>query len=70
MIEALLIAIGAYLLLGVLASAWLLLHGLPRLDPGLLQSPKRVRLILLPGCVGLWPVLCAKAIQARQGTDP
>lgn len=66
MIETLLIALSVYALLGLIASLWLLSRGLVRLDPGLAISPHRVRLILLPGCIGLWPVLLAKATRTNR----
>ncbi len=70
MIEFALIILGVYMLLGVVASAWLLTSGLPKLDPGLGVSPRRVRALLLPGCVGLWPLLALKVMRAPKRGSP
>lgn len=52
-----------YAAIGLLSALWLLTLGLPRLDPALSASPRRVRLLLLPGCIGLWPLLLAKTLK-------
>jgi len=69
MIEVLLDMLGVHALLGCLVSIWLLTSGLPRIDAGLRVSPRRVRALLLPGCVGLWPFLAMKVLRApKRGT--
>ena len=70
MIDVLLIGLGVYAVIGLVVSAWLLSRGLVRLDPGLAASPHRVRLILLPGCIGLWPVLLTKVMRSSGGNHP
>lgn len=70
MIEALLGMLGVYALLGCLVSIWLLTSGLPRIDAGLRVSPRRVRVLLLPGCVSLWPVLAFKVLRAPMRGTP
>lgn len=70
MIDALLVALAAYAALGLVASAWLLTLGLVRTDPSLASSPGRVRLILLPGCVALWPLLLVRTVRAPKKGRP
>lgn len=70
MIDALLVALAAYASLGLVASVWLLTLGLVRTDPALASSPRRVRLILLPGCVALWPLLLVHTIRAPKKDLP
>lgn len=67
MIDVLLIALGIYLALGLIASVWLLAVGLVRTDPALAVSPWRVRLILLPGCVAFWPLLLRRSLHSPRG---
>ncbi len=69
MIDLALTMLGVYLLLGLIASVWLLAVGLPRLDPDLVASPRRVRVLLLPGCVGLWPLLLVKVSRLTKGAS-
>ena len=64
MIEMLLVLLGVYALLGCLVSIWLLASGLPKIDHGLHISPRRLRALLLPGCIGLWPLLALKVLRA------
>ena len=70
MIDGILLGLGLYLGLGLIASIWLLTAGLVRTDPALDASPKRVRLILLPGCVALWPLLLRRSLHTPRGGQP
>lgn len=63
MSNLILIILAIYASLGLLSALWLLTLGLPHLDPALSASPRRVRLLLLPGCIGLWPLLLAKTLK-------
>jgi len=69
-IDALLVALAAYTALGLVASVWLLTLGLVRTNPSLSNSPKLVRLILLPGCVALWPLLLMNTLRAPMKGRP
>lgn len=56
-IQTLLLVLGAYLALGVVAGGigvWFLA---PRSDPALRHSPRSVRLLLWPAAAALWPVV-------------
>lgn len=53
----LLLALGAYLALGLLFGGAYLLTIAPQRDAALRASKRSVRLILLPGCVAVWPLL-------------
>ncbi|MEL7296342.1 MAG: hypothetical protein AAGJ86_01705 [Pseudomonadota bacterium] len=54
--------LGGYLLIGLVVAIGLLLSGLGNMDPAAAQLRWRVRLLLLPGLVGLWPLMLAKRL--------
>lgn len=60
MIDTLLIALGVYVLVGLIFAAHFLTRSIARYDSVANGSPMRFRLIILPGCVGLWPVLAVQ----------
>lgn len=53
----------AYLAIGFVFGLWFVFRGIDRLDTDIHGSSWRTRLILLPGTVGLWPVLLRKLFQ-------
>lgn len=57
-----LIAMGVYLALGVPVALWFLLTGVKRIDDNTMSWAARI--VLLPGCCALWPVLVAKVVRA------
>lgn len=60
-LEWIVIAGLVYLAVGLVVGVWLVTLGASRLDPRLATAPRRVRVILLPGCAALWPVLLRNA---------
>ncbi|MEL6356350.1 MAG: hypothetical protein AAFQ37_05375 [Bacteroidota bacterium] len=54
-----------YLLIGLLFGLWFVFLGVQRLDSGMNGAKWTMRLLLLPGAIGLWPVLLRKFFTAR-----
>ncbi|MEM7763380.1 MAG: hypothetical protein AAF290_04815 [Pseudomonadota bacterium] len=54
--------LGGYLLIGLVVAVGLLLSGLDSMDPAAAKLRWRVRLLLLPGLIGLWPLMLAKKL--------
>lgn len=65
--ELLVIGVGVYGAIGIVAAVALALRALPRMDPAIAASPGSVRLLLLPGLVALWPVMLAKWARSSRG---
>jgi len=55
--QAVLDVVGAYFALGVAFAVVFLSFGLRRLDPIAASGPLRVKLLIAPGIVALWPVM-------------
>lgn len=55
-------ALGVYVLLGVLVGLIYLFGGAGRIDPAAKGKgmPVRARLLILPGVIGLWPLMLIK----------
>lgn len=51
------IALGAYLLVGVVFGVVFALAGSVRIDPAAARTPARVRVLFVPGAAALWPVV-------------
>ncbi len=60
----LLLALGLYTALGSAFAAWFLTRGLRTLDPVAAHAPLTFRLIIAPGVIALWPVLCRRLLVA------
>ena len=60
--EMLVTGIGVYFLIGLLVGLAYMFGGAGRIDPAARGKglPFRVRLLILPGIVGLWPVMLIK----------
>jgi len=56
-------AVAAYLALGFAVALAMLFGGLRRIDPLAQAAPWRVKLLLAPGVIALWPVLAVKALR-------
>jgi len=54
--------LAAYLAAGVLVAVALLLGGLRRIDTAAAAAPMRVKLLLVPGMVALWPLMLRRAL--------
>lgn len=53
-----------YLAVGLLIGAGFAMRGVNRVDSAAADSPLVFRLMILPGCVGLWPIVLMKWIAA------
>ena len=56
--------IGLYVLLGLIVALPFVLRGVNRVDPVAEDSSFVFRVMILPGCVGLWPVVLWKWIKS------
>jgi hypothetical protein len=65
MIDTLLIALGVYSLIGVIFAIFFLVFKIQIIDSVASASPLRFRLIIFPGCAGLWPLLLFKLFNSR-----
>ena len=59
-----LVAVVVYVSLGALFTILFQIKGLHKIDEATHGSPIGFRLIIIPGCVLLWPVLLAKWIKS------
>ncbi len=64
-IDIFLTVLGIYVLAGVLFGLYFIFGGAVRLDPLLRNSKKRVRILLIPGCIAVWPLLLLKLIKTK-----
>jgi hypothetical protein len=55
----------AYIGLGFLFALAFIARGIARIDAAALGAPIVFRLIVLPGCMALWPILTLKWVRAR-----
>ena len=61
-------AIGAYFLIGILVGLIYMFGGAGRIDPAAKGKglPIRVRLLILPGIMGLWPIMLMKLFVQKE----
>lgn len=61
-------AIGAYFLIGLLVGLIYMFGGAGRIDPAAKGKglPIRVRLLILPGIMGLWPIMLMKLFVQKE----
>ena len=64
MFSILLLILLLYVGLGLIVGLAFVLRGVNRVDLAAAGSPWVFRLVILPGCVGLWPVVLLKWLQA------
>ena len=66
--EILVLGLGIYALIGVLVGLIYVFGGAGRIDPAAKGKglPLRVRLMILPGIAGLWPVMLTKLLSQRE----
>jgi len=55
--------LGIYFALGLMFGIYFFVKGATRIDPLIADSKWTVRLLLLPGSIGLWPILLAKLLK-------
>ncbi len=53
-------AAGVYTVLGILFAVVFVFFGVPRIDPAARAGSAGFRLLILPGCVALWPILAKR----------
>ena len=54
--------LGVYSAIGILFSIYFFVKGAAQMDELIVQSKWKVRILLIPGAIGLWPVLLGKLI--------
>ena len=66
--ELLVLGLGIYALIGVFVGLLYVFGGAGRIDPAAKGKslPLRVRLMILPGVAGLWPVMLAKLLSQTE----
>jgi hypothetical protein len=69
-INAILIAVGIYLLCGVLFAIPFVVKGVQIIDPdGAHEAKWGFRVIIIPGTIIFWPLLLKKWIKAKKQND-
>ncbi|MEM8835503.1 MAG: hypothetical protein AAGD00_06760 [Planctomycetota bacterium] len=66
-ITALLIAVGVYMLLGLLVGVPFAFFGAHRIDEHARSTRLPFRLMIIPGSAALWPIVLALWLRARRG---
>ncbi len=66
--ELLVLSLGVYFGLGLLVGLVFMFGGAGRIDPAAKGKglPFRVRLLILPGVIGLWPLMLAKLFTQKE----
>ena len=66
--EILVLALGIYALIGLLVGLVFMFGGAGRIDPAAKGKglPFRVRLLILPGIAGLWPLMLIKLFTQKE----
>jgi hypothetical protein len=62
-----LLAVLLYMACGVLVGVPFVLAGVQRIDPAAHDAPIGFRLLILPGCVALWPFVLRRWVGAARG---
>ncbi|MDX2238120.1 MAG: hypothetical protein NW203_11200 [Hyphomonadaceae bacterium] len=61
--------VGVYAALGLIVAAALLTVGLKRIDVQAARAPWRVKLLIAPGAVALWPLLALRMAGVKPRED-
>ncbi|MEM9181452.1 MAG: hypothetical protein AAGA89_17190 [Pseudomonadota bacterium] len=66
--ELLVLVLGIYVLIGLLVGLVYMFGGAGRIDPAAKGKglPLRVRLLILPGVMGLWPIMLTKLFVQKE----
>lgn len=66
--ETLVLSLGIYFALGLLVGLVFMFGGAGRIDPAAKGKglPIRVRLLILPGIIGLWPLMLTKLLTQKE----
>jgi hypothetical protein len=54
--ELVVAALEIYAVIGLVFAVCFVPSAAPRMDPGLAQAPRTVRLLIMPGVIALWPL--------------
>ncbi len=65
----LLLPLLVYAAIGLLVGLGFVTRGVNRVDPAAAGSPFIFRLVILPGCIGLWPLILLKWARVEKGGD-
>ena len=63
----LVLALEAYLALGLLFGLAFVVRGVERVDPSAHGGTWGFRLLIVPGCAALWPLLLVRLLRAKDG---
>jgi hypothetical protein len=61
-----LLVVGAYAALGALVGVAFIVRGVSRVDPAAAGAPIGFKLLILPGAIGLWPIVLKWWLDARR----
>lgn len=64
-VSILLLALGAYLALGLVIGLICIFGGISRVDPAAKSMPFRARFLVLPGLIALWPLIATRLLSKR-----
>ena len=64
-INILLIFIAIYFEIGFLFGIYFVFKGAPKIDSLMLNTKKKVRILLLPGVITVWPFLIVKVLKSK-----
>ncbi|MEM9021105.1 MAG: hypothetical protein AAGC44_11115 [Planctomycetota bacterium] len=67
MAQLILMLMGGYVLVGTVLGILFVFKGISRVDPAADGGPTVFRMLILPGVVGLWPVMLRKWLAVRKG---
>ncbi|MDX2148730.1 MAG: hypothetical protein SFZ23_14550 [Planctomycetota bacterium] len=67
LIEAILVAIGAYAAIGVAFALAFAFRGVNRVDEVARHAPLSFRLLIIPGAAALWPIMARRWLSAQRG---
>jgi hypothetical protein len=56
---------GAYAVAGLVFASAFVIWGVQRVDPAAKGAPLGFRLLILPGCAALWPLLLSRWMRSR-----
>jgi len=65
-VNAILLACGVYIAIGVVFGLYFIFTGIARVDPAAAHTPISFRVLMLPGAAGLWPMLLLRVLRTSQ----
>lgn len=57
--------LGIYFVIGILFGIYFIFKGAPKIDPIMLNTKKKVRILLFPGIVATWPFLIDRLFKSK-----